>query len=151
MSLNPRAYGQGLVVITAAQGLPASTTSTLYTVAGGTVLVQSLFGLVTTALGATATTLSLGVTPTGGSAANTAISTATTVTSLTIGTLFVPQWASEVGGAAITAAAVQAQSGATAQFLVTSGVITWTTSATDTGQMKWYLAYLPVDPGATVS
>lgn len=150
MSLLPRGYALGIPVMKAAQNLPQTATATLFTVSG-TVLVQSMWGLVTAALGATATNLSLGVTPTGGSAANTALATATAVTSKTVGTFFVPAFASSVGGAAIVAPLVQAQAGSTAAFLVPAGVITWTTSASDTGQMAWYLDYLPVDAGATVT
>jgi hypothetical protein len=150
MSLFPRGYGLGNQVVKAAQGLPATTTSTLFTVSG-TVLVEFMAGLVTTAIGATATTLSLGVTPTGGSAANTAISSALAITSKTVGNFFVPVFASSVGGTPVIAPAITAVPGSTTQFLVPAGVITWTTSATDTGQMAWYLSYLPVDAGATVS
>lgn len=118
---------------------------------GGTVLVEFLAGLVTTALGATVTTLSLGNTPTGGSAANTSIATAGTVTSKPAGTLFLPTFASGVGSTPVIASGVQAQAGSTSSFLVPAGTITWTTSANDTGQMQWWLSYLPVDAGATVS
>jgi hypothetical protein len=151
MSLLPRGYGLGNQVVRAAATLPASATATLFTVAGGAVLIQSLWGVVTTACDGTATTLALGSTPTSGTAGNTAIAAATAVTSKPIGTFYVPQWASEVGGTPILANNVQAQSGSTASFLAYTGTITWTTSATNAGQMKWYLSYLPVDAGATVS
>jgi hypothetical protein len=153
MSLFPRGYGLGVQVVKAAQGLPGATTSTLFTVAGGAVLVQFIAGVVTTAIQNQACTLSLGSTPTSGTAGNAAIATATSVSNKPIGTFYVPQWASEVGGTPIIANNVQAQSGpaSTSSFLAFTGLITWTTSATNTGQMVWYLAYLPVDAGATVS
>lgn len=76
----------GDLVIKAAQNLPQTTTSTLYTVAGGAILVHGLYGLVTTALGATATNLSLGTT-----AGNTTIASATAVTSATLSSWIAPQ------------------------------------------------------------
>ena len=143
--------GPGLVVVKSAANLPQTATSTLYTVSG-TVLVQWMAGLVTTACGSTATNLSLGVTPTGGSALNTAISTATAITSKAVGTWFVPAFTSGAGAAGVVVTGVTpVLPGSTSQFIVPAGVITWTTSASDTGQMQWYLAYLPVDSGASVS
>lgn len=154
MSVFPRSYGPVQnQLVKAAQNLPQTATGTLFTVAGGTVLVQFIAGLVSTAIGATATTLSLGNTPTGGSAANTSLATAAAVTSKAAGTLFVPAFASGIGGAPVIASIVQVTvpaASATA-FLVPAGTITWTTSASTTGQMAWYLAWLPLDAGATVS
>lgn len=153
MALTPqRPYSLGTQVVLAAQALPASATATLFTVAGGSVLVTSIWGLVSgTAIQNQACNLSLGNTPTGGSAGNTSLATATAITNKPIGTFFVPAFASGVGGAAVVAQLVQAQDASTASFLVPAGTITWTTSATNTGQMKWYLSYLPLDSGATVS
>lgn len=153
MAVIPALYGPVQnQVIKAAQNLPQTATATLFTVSG-TVLVQFFAGLVTTALGATATTLSLGNTPTGGVAANTSLATATTVTSKTVGTHVVPTFSSGIGGAPIVASLAQVTVPAASgnAFIVPAGTITWTTSANNTGQMAWYLAYLPIDPGATVT
>jgi hypothetical protein len=155
MSLFPRGYALGNQVVKAALALPAGTTGTLFTVAGGAVLVEFLAGVVTTAIQNQACTLALGSTPTSGTAGNTAIASATSVSNKPVGTFYVPQWASEVGGTPIIANNVQAQAGpqggSLAAFLAYTGLITWTTSATNTGNMTWYLAYLPLDAGATVS
>lgn len=150
MSIWPRSYGPGIPIVKATQTLPAGTTANLFTVSG-TVLVQFMAGLVTTAIQNQACTLALGVTPTSGTAANTAIATATTITAATVGEFFVPVFASSVGGAAILAPAISALPGEGTQFLVPAGHITWTTSAANTGDMQFYLSYLPVDSGATVS
>ena len=36
-------------------------------------------------------------------------------------------------------------------FVVPAGTITWTTGASDAGDMAWYLTYIPLDDGASVS
>jgi hypothetical protein len=155
MSIFPRGYGPVQnQLVKAAQNLPAGATGTLFTVAGGAVLVQFLAGVVTTAIQNQACTLALGSTPTSGTAGNTAIAAATAITNKPIGTFYVPQFSSEVGGTPILANNVQVPvpaANTASAFLAYTGTITWTTSATNTGQMQWYLAYLPVDAGATVS
>lgn len=147
MSVKER-LAPGILVTKAAANLPQTTTANLYTVSGGVVLVTGILGIVTSALGATATNLSLGVTGN-----NTAISTAVAVTSAAVNTLVVPVAAAGIGGAAIvgTAPFVSVARDAFNPFMVAVANITWTTSANDTGQMKWYLWYVPVDAGASVS
>lgn len=150
-----RALELGTQVIKGPSVLPASTTSTLYTVAGGAVLITSFLGLCTTVCTATATTLSVGTAPTAGTASHTGITTATAVTSSEVGT-----WVglgATAGGALIVGGANGAgASGGFAQGLqlpvvVSAGTITLTTSATNTGAFKWYLTYVPLDTGASVS
>jgi hypothetical protein len=137
----------GILVTKAAANLPQTATANLFTVSGA-VLVTGILGQVTSALGATATNLSLGVT---GSV--TAISTAVAVTSGAVGQMFVPVAAAGVGGAAVFSLApfVPAARDAFVPFIVAVANITWTTSANDTGQMKWSLWYVPIDAGASVS
>ena len=153
MAVMPTSYGPvQQQVIKAAQNLPASTTANLFTISG-TVLIQFFVGLVTTAIQNQACTLALGNTPTGGVAANTSLATATSIIAKTVGTHFVPTFASGVGATPVVASLAQVTVPAASgnAFVVPAGTITWTTSATNTGQMAWYLAYLPVDVGATVS
>jgi hypothetical protein len=153
MAVLLRGYGQtqGIQITKAAQGLPASATASLFTVSAGTVLVQALWGMVSTAIQNQACTLSLGNSPTGGSPNNTSVALAASIQAKPIGTLFVPTWASGVGSNPVVAHAKQAQAGGPPAFLCPAGTLTWTTSATNTGQFVWYLSYLPVDSGATVS
>lgn len=66
----------GLPVTGGARTLPATATGHLFTVAGGRVLVTAVIGSVTTAIQAQACTLSIGNTPSGGSAAVASIATA---------------------------------------------------------------------------
>jgi hypothetical protein len=153
MAVMPTSYGPVQnQVIKAAQNLPASATATLFTVSG-TVLIQFFVGLVTTAIQNQACNLSLGNTPTSGTAANTSLATAAAITNKPVGTHVVPTFSSGIGGAPVIASLAQVTVPAASgnAFVVPAGTITWTTSATNTGQMQFYLAYLPVDAGATVS
>jgi hypothetical protein len=137
----------GIVVKTAAQNLPQTATSTLFTVTGGAVLVRFMTGLVTTALGATVTSLSIGNTPTGGANSSASIATSAVVTSKALGTWYSPILST---GAPAQGNVVSIFDPATA-LLIPAGVITWTSTANDTGQMAWYLCYSPLDAGAVVS
>ena len=142
----------GSQVIKASQALPQTATANLYTVAGGSVLITSLLGLVSSvATGSTATTLALGTAPTTGTASTTSIATAVAITSLEIGSWVAPQSSSGKGGALVVGANAGATLWLTVPFVVPAGTITWTTSAGDTGQMTWYLTYIPLDTGASVS
>lgn len=227
----------GSLVVKAPQALPASATANLYVVSGA-VLVTGLLGRVTTALGATATNLSLGTT----NSAAASLATATPITSKPVGTWLIPTGIESIalatpGQPAVPATGVAQQNvnsypvtvvisanGATitnvsvngitvgaaagtyevpaygsisiaysvatptwvwsnaspaggvgqlvasagpaflgpsygdanmpdliAPFLLSADTITWTTSATDTGQVEWYLWYVPIDTSATVS
>src|SRR5258708_22461213 len=80
----------GFNTIHAAQQVPtvALSPQTIYTVAGGMILVVSLVGHVTTVMSATITTLTVGLTPTegAGTSAPAALASAGTITSLEVGT-----------------------------------------------------------------
>src|SRR5258708_23403744 len=80
----------GFNTIPAAQQVPtvALSPQTIYTVAGGMILVVSLVGHVTTVMSATITTLTVGLTPTegAGTSAPAALASAGTITSLEVGT-----------------------------------------------------------------
>lgn len=141
----------GVQIIKAAQVLPQTATVTLATVSGGSVLITSMLGLVTVALGATGTNLSVGSTPTVGSASNTGIMAATAVTSTPIGSWIVPVQSAGVGGVGAVGANAGAAVFLPTPFVVAAGVITWTTSASDTGQIKWYFTYIALDNGASLS
>ena len=141
----------GNQVVKAAQALPQSATATLFTVAGGRVVITSLAGTVSTVIGGTATTLALGTAPTVGTAATAGIASATAITSKEAGTHI---WLPATAGSALN---VGGNAGAAAQLLggqayvVSAGTITWTTSASTTGAISWSLTYIPLDDGASVS
>lgn len=141
----------GFLVVKSALTIPQTATSTLYTVAGGNVLVTGLLGVVSTVIGSSATTLSLGTVPTTGTAEAAGIATATAITSAEAGT-----WVATLASSAKGGALAVGSDGGKAVFLQTAfavapGTITWTTSASTTGAMSWYLLYVPLDTGATVS
>jgi hypothetical protein len=135
-------------VAKAAANLPQTATANLYTVTGGAVVVTGLMGIVSSALGATVTTLALGVT-----GSSSAIATALAVTSGIAGTVYLPVNSAGAGGAPLfsTAPFISATLDRLNPFIVSVANITWTTSANDTGQMRWLLWYVPIDAGASVS
>lgn len=149
-----RALIFGTQVTKAAAALPQTATATLFTVSGGSVLVTLLLGEVSgTAIQNQACTLALGTVPTTGTASSTGIATATAITNKEAGTWVAPQASSGAAGALVVGgnagAALFLQ--APMAFVVPAGTITWTTSASNTGKMAWYLNYVPLDTGASVS
>ena len=144
----------GNQVIKAAQTPPNSGSSaTLFTVAGGAVLVTSLLGHVSTALSGTTGAIALGSKPTTGTEETGGIATAGVVGGAEIGT-----WISAVMLDTGLAGAVQANIHAGTSvstgmpFVINPGTIEVTTSvATMTGAIDWYLTYVPLDTGASVS
>lgn len=143
-----RTIAAGIAVSRATATLPASATGNIYTVAGGRILVVGLVGEVTTAVQNQACTLAIGTAPTVGTGSTTALGTASSIIAAPIGTHF----AAAPGGATVTDLSTQAgvllQA---ARFVVNIGNITITTSATNTGSVKWDLIYIPLDLAATVA
>lgn len=138
-----RQANYGLKVERAAATLPATTTATIFNVTGGRVMILLLVGEVTTVMSGTATNLSTNHVATGGGG-TTALSTATAVTSLAVGTPFVLT-------ALNAAAAVTGVAANPNRLTVVPGAIQITTSATNTGAMRWTLLYVPLDDGAVVT
>lgn len=131
--------------------IPQTATGTIFNINNGRVFLTSLVGVVTTVMGATATTLSVGVTPTVGSAQPAGLASATAVTSAAVGAPLA--LSTTVGGALVVGAAgAPVVAGPTTpSFLLSAGALTVTTSASDTGSIQWTLTYVPLDPGASVS
>lgn len=142
-----RGASLGVRVDRATAALPA-TTGNIFTVSGGRIVVTSLVGEVTTVLGAVVTTLSVASTPTTGAA--TPLAAATPVTSSAVGSWFTLP-ATLGGNLVVTpvAGAVALPSLALG-ILVPVGAIQLTTSASDTGSVKWSMTYVPFDDAATV-
>ena len=132
----------GTTVNRAAAALPATTTTAIFSVTGGRVLVTNICGQVATALGATVTTVAINYLNTA-STANLDIAAAVAVTSAAVGTMYgVPS----VGSAGVVAAYVVQNN----EFILPTGSIRLTTSATNTGTMTWSISYIPLDAGAAV-
>lgn len=168
MSVFPRAaelFGAyyGFLVAGGPKTLPASTTGHIFTVSGGRVIVTTLTGVVTTAIQAQATTLSVGNTPTGGAASTASLCATLDLNGKVVGTsLAVPQAKASAlissgadgtllwNGATSSAAQGVAVS-AGGLLLVPAGTIDVTTVATSTGAIQWSVTYLPYDAGATIT
>jgi hypothetical protein len=154
-----RRLNLGEQVIKAAQNLPQTATANLYTVNNGAVLVTSLLGLVTTAIAASDPVLSLGTHPNTGTAETSGIATTEVLTSMEVGTWIGLADATVVAGTPDTYTLGKLMVGGHAgnvvpicrPFVVNAGTITWTTTASKTGAIKWYLTYFPLDTGASVS
>jgi len=135
--------------------LPASaTTNTLFTVSGGLVAIMGLVGQVTTLIGATATTLALGMGApgVGGTLDTDGLGTATAITSQEVGTLIGLQASSGLGGAVAVGSLAGSGVFLTTPIVVNSATITATTSANaGGGVINWYVHYIPIDAGASVA
>jgi hypothetical protein len=142
-----RLVAGGIAVARATATLPASTLGNIFTVSGGRILLVGLVGEVTTAIQNQACTVSIGTAPTVGTGSATALGTASSVIAAPIGTHI----AAAPGGAATvdlsTQAGVLFQA---ARFIINAGSITITTSATNTGSVKWDLLYIPLDLAGSV-
>jgi hypothetical protein len=143
----------GTKVDRATATLPQTATGTLFTVAGGRVLLTSIVGEVTVALGATATSANLVHTPTVGTVGD--LCAATVVTSDEVGTLYgISGDATSLLSAdgAGSNAPTSARTGIPAHPVVLPvGAIGLKTTASDTGSVKWSVTYIPLDDGATVT
>lgn len=155
------AAAYGALVTGGAKTLPATGSGDIFTVSGGRVIITSLTGVVSTAIQAQATTLSVGNRPTGGSSAVATLCATADLNGKPVGTsLAVPLakasallvsgadgtlvWNGSSGaqGVAFTAGGLA---------LVAAGTIQVTTGATSTGAITWSVTYVPYDAGATVA
>jgi hypothetical protein len=127
-----RKLNYGTLVTTAAAAFPQTATATLFTVTGGNIIVTCLLGEVTTVI-------------------VDGIATTTALTSAEVGTLVTVQPSSGLGGALVVGSLAGSAVFPGDPFVVSAGTITWTTGASHTGAMKWYLTYIPLDDGASVS
>lgn len=146
----------GQVVAKAATTLVQNTSTSLFTVSGGDVLVTAIYGKVTTAVAATASlTAKLVHTPSGGSAAD--LAAATVITSDAVGTFYTANGvaadvlsAQKPGGTEVPTVTYGAKSGG---FILPAGTVGVTVSNHDpgTGAVAWTIAYIPLAQGATVA
>lgn len=143
-----RAIELGVAVTSTVTALPATTTTDLFVVAGGRVVITSLTGVVTTIVQAQANAIKLVATPTVGTAND------------MCGTLDIN--AAEVGALlsldGVLATALQGavnKSGSvgfmTKRQIVNTGKIRLNAAATNTGAITWTLTYIPLDDGASIA
>jgi hypothetical protein len=142
-------YGVRVANATAGITVPQNATNTIFTVAGGRVLITSLIGQVKTIIAGTTPSLKLIATPTVGSAND--LCTATAITGDEVGTLYSPPGAtgSALGVSGSGSGGVTGQS---APIIAATGTIGQNVSAADaTGAIQWTLTYVPLDNGASVT
>jgi hypothetical protein len=142
-----RLISEGILVARATATLPATATGNIFTVSGGRILVVALVGEVTTAVQNQACTLAIGSAPTVGVGSTTALGTASSIIAAPIGTHF------GINPGSATATDLTTQAGVAvpaARFIADVGTLTITTSATNTGSVKWDLIYVPWDNAASV-
>ncbi len=132
----------------AGKALPQNATSTIFTVAGGRILITSLTGAVTTIVAGTTPPIKLVATPTVGTAAD--MCAALTITGTEVGTMFALPGlqATALYGAINKSGAV---SGPIQPQIVAAGTIGVNCTAADaTGAIQWSLTWVPLDAAATV-
>ena len=130
----------------------SGSSATIATITGGSVLVTSMLGLVTTVLSGTTGQVSLGTVPTTGTASTTGIAAAAVIGGKEVGTWMGPLVSAGVGGTLVVGTNAGAALFLPTPFIVSAGTINWTTSvATMTGQVKWYFTYIALDNGAALS
>ena len=125
--------------------LPASTYGALFTIAGGRIVLTSIIGEVTTVIQTQACNLKITSTPTVGTAVdiatNLAISAAPVQSLYGIGA-YVAAMTGGTGAANISSAQ---------GIVIPAGTLGITTSATNTGSIKWSITYIPLDDDAYVT
>lgn len=142
-----RQLNLGIKVDKATATIPQTAAQTLFTVSGGRVLVTGLLGEVTTAIGGVATTVKVSTVPTIGTGVD--IASATAITSKEVGALVsLPPVA---GAVAVFNAGGGGQFCTSTPYIIPTGTLTYTTSASTTGAIKWSITYVPLDDGASVA
>lgn len=146
----------GTVVRKAAAVLPATGLQTLFTVSTGMVYVTALFGQVTTVFDGTVNSLNVVHDPTVGAVGD--LCAATVCTSDIAGTMYTVHGiqaallGTQKEGGTEVPTHVLAKGPVGGGFILPPGVVSLQTSATDTtGATKWWIAYIPLDSGATVA
>jgi len=144
----------GIKVPRPTANLPQTATGGIFTVAGGRVWIVNLIATITTAIQAQATLTKVVFTPTG-QAVHDLTANTTDWNAATVGTQFSAKLSAitDVLTANLPASGaifggVEAQQ---PQVLLNPGVISVTTAASSTGQAKWDIWYVPVDPGAVIT
>lgn len=137
-----RANLYGVRVDRAAATIPQSTSSNLFTITGGRILLMTILGEVTTAIQAQATTMKL--THTQG-ATTTDLCATVDMTGQPVGALYGITGA--VGTAAVAGSGVPQNN----ELILQAGTIKALTVASSTGAMKWTMFWIPLDDGVTVA
>ena len=141
----------GFKVSRAGATIPQTAAQSIFSVTVGRILLTGLVGQVTTAIGAVATTVSIGFTPSAGTVNAAGLASAVAITSSEVGVNLGLNLTA--GGALIVGslAGSVVQVPGHAPYVLKPGTVTYTTSASTTGALQWDLTYIPLDDGATVA
>jgi hypothetical protein len=125
--------------------LPQTATGSLFTVAGGRVLVTAIVGEVTVAVQNQANNTKLVATPTVGAVND--LSAVVDIANLAVGGLL---GATGLAGDALVKSTGGGVSNLRNPIVVAVGAIGLSCAASNTGSVKWSLMYVPLDNGASV-
>lgn len=133
----------GIHVARATANLPATTQSPLFTITGGRIALLGIVGEVTTIIQAQICNLKLVGNPTVGTDVD--ICAVLDINAKQVGTLFgiTGTFATAMVGANAGAGVLQTNS-----VVLATGTLDLSTSATNTGAVKWNVWYLPLDSAA---
>jgi hypothetical protein len=138
----------GIKVLRSTAALPQTSTSALFTVSGGKVLITSLVGEVTTVIQTQADATKLSFDPTDAGATQDLCATLD-ITADAVGTLYsltgTPATAMQDALNFLSSNKVLAQ-----PLVLKPGSILLDCAASNTGSVKWDLCYIPLDNGASV-
>ncbi len=143
--------GRYSIATTAPASLAASGTKTLFTIAGtGGIIVQAVWGVVTTVIQTQACTLKLSA-KVGTLTAVDICAASASISALAVGTVLMPVTSfatalpvTPTNGVVVTNAGAAGAGVPTGFIMAGAGIITQTTSATNTGAIQWYMLYSPV-------
>lgn len=149
-SLREIALGQVVNRVTAVPPTAAQSPQNLFTVTGGRILLVGIVGEVTTVIGGNAQTLALDyLSSTGGASAIHLASASGSIATYAVGVHFTLN--TTAGGAVVddhaTGSGVVLPN---VRYVLPAGNVTLTSSATNTGSIKWDLFYVPLDVGTAV-
>jgi hypothetical protein len=145
---NDNAYTLGVLgktVTRATANLPQTATGAIFTVAGGRVAVTAIVGIVTTNVQAQANAVKIVATPTTGTVND--LSTTVDINGLAAGGMLSP---TGLAGDALVKSTGGGVSGQRNPIIVAPGAIGLSAAASNTGQVRWVLTYVPLEAGATV-
>lgn len=145
------APGMGMMAETNPLALPQTTTKVIFTITGGPIRVNAIFGIVTILVGAVANATKLTATPTTGGAATDVCGTGD-INAAAAGDILIPITSFATALSINTAGAIVDGPSATTQstkFIMTPGTILVNCAGSDggTGRVQWYMHYVPLSVG----
>lgn len=137
----------GIKVDRATATLPQGTAGAIFTIAGGKVLMTSIVGEVTVAIGG-ANATKLTANPTVATAGDTDLCTAVDIDTCDVGDLL--SITGTPGDALLVAHKGAVQTMGPHGVIMQTGTLDLDCAGSVTGSIKWVLTYVPIDDGATI-